>query len=846
MGDARETEKAPDAFRTISEVADELELPQHVLRFWESRFTQIKPVKRAGGRRFYRPEDVDLLRGIRHLLYTDGFTIKGAQRVLKDQGVRYVQDLGIEREVASMRSPRPARAAGGEGVTFGGLLGLLPRRRGKGRGGEEDILPELPESAELPLPFPDPEADRDLASEPAKPPMPLRESRARAGQAERRDLAFDRPARELPLHHQPVRDEPGFDPPVRHPDRGEAQPERRRPAESNLRGGGDGRREPSFGGVQDDPDDVPPRRPGPRRDADLDHDTAPLPRGESKREPQVDARADLQSRPALSLDEDHGHHSERTPARRGPPDGRASERVEPQLRPMQRPSRGPASRLAMQSDDPAPHSPELDDPLLPFLDDFSPGPQVSEPIEDRIRRLKAQERRPPRPHEVPEHDTRQQAPAPPRVDHAAPRPYAREDEPGPPDDDTPRRSRRALSESRDWLEAEPSRPRDRDTREGRLLRDGEWRQTDWVESAAEPAAEDTSWDGPDTRRAGHHDAGRDAEWREREWRDEHRWEEDRHTEPPYAPPAHPSDDEWPAAAPLPAEAPAPYREALRGSEPEYSMNDQDRPQDRAYDRSLERPLERASDRRPVERPAERPRRPDSRAGDARREPPLGLASAHPQRVGVERAAPRDSYPSDAYGPAEVSARLPRSPGSWQGEAMRRAIDEEWGEDAPQALPRATRVGPLIGPIREEGEDGFPMPEAEQRLLAERMASRGAAPSPQPHSTQSHSAPPPATRQQRARGWSAPAGPVEDVAAVEPQAEAAQRLPREPLRPGPPEQYLPPHLRSEPRVVGQAPMAAPVLSRDDVHRMQSALYELGECRRLMEGLIGRRGEARTGD
>ncbi|UDQ88991.1 hypothetical protein LJE71_22715, partial [Xanthobacter autotrophicus] len=75
---------------------------------------------------------------------------------------------------------------------------------------------------------------------------------------------------------------------------------------------------------------------------------------------------------------------------------------------------------------------------------------------------------------------------------------------------------------------------------------------------------------------------------------------------------------------------------------------------------------------------------------------------------------------------------------------------------------------------------------------------------------------------------------------------SQRLPREPLRPGPPEQYLPPHLRSEPRVVGQPPMAAPVLSRDDVHRMQSALYELGECRRLMEGLTGRRGEARTAD
>jgi len=72
-------EKSPEAFRTISEVATELDIPQHVLRFWESRFAQVRPTKRAGGRRYYRPEDVDLLRGIRALLYREGFTIKGAQ-----------------------------------------------------------------------------------------------------------------------------------------------------------------------------------------------------------------------------------------------------------------------------------------------------------------------------------------------------------------------------------------------------------------------------------------------------------------------------------------------------------------------------------------------------------------------------------------------------------------------------------------------------------------------------------------------------------------------------------------------------------------------------------------------
>ncbi|MEA2944375.1 MAG: hypothetical protein QOD09_4904 [Bradyrhizobium sp.] len=86
-------DKAPDAFRTISEVADDLDIPQHVLRFWETRFTQIKPMKRSGGRRYYRPDDVDLLRGIRRLLYGEGYTIRGVQRILKEHGVKSVQGL---------------------------------------------------------------------------------------------------------------------------------------------------------------------------------------------------------------------------------------------------------------------------------------------------------------------------------------------------------------------------------------------------------------------------------------------------------------------------------------------------------------------------------------------------------------------------------------------------------------------------------------------------------------------------------------------------------------------------------------------------------------------------------
>jgi DNA-binding transcriptional MerR regulator len=98
-------DKAPDAFRTISEVAEDLDVPQHVLRFWESRFRDIKPMKRGGGRRYYRPEDIQLLRGIRHLLYGEGYTIRGVQRILKEQGVRFVQSAWqIEStEVAPVR-----------------------------------------------------------------------------------------------------------------------------------------------------------------------------------------------------------------------------------------------------------------------------------------------------------------------------------------------------------------------------------------------------------------------------------------------------------------------------------------------------------------------------------------------------------------------------------------------------------------------------------------------------------------------------------------------------------------------------------------------------------------------
>jgi DNA-binding transcriptional MerR regulator len=84
----RRVEKSASAFRTISEVADELEVPQHVLRFWETKFPQVRPLKRGGGRRYYRPEDVDLLRQIRSLLYHEGYTIKGVQRLMREGSLK--------------------------------------------------------------------------------------------------------------------------------------------------------------------------------------------------------------------------------------------------------------------------------------------------------------------------------------------------------------------------------------------------------------------------------------------------------------------------------------------------------------------------------------------------------------------------------------------------------------------------------------------------------------------------------------------------------------------------------------------------------------------------------------
>ena len=117
-------DKAPEAFRTISEVAEDLDLPQHVLRFWETRFTQIKPLKRGGGRRYYRPGDVDLLKGIRKLLYGEGYTIRGVQRILREEGNGYVSSVGRGETEARKKDPRDLEL---DGVPKPGAARPAPR-----------------------------------------------------------------------------------------------------------------------------------------------------------------------------------------------------------------------------------------------------------------------------------------------------------------------------------------------------------------------------------------------------------------------------------------------------------------------------------------------------------------------------------------------------------------------------------------------------------------------------------------------------------------------------------------------------------------------------------------------
>jgi DNA-binding transcriptional MerR regulator len=157
-------EKSADAFRTISEVAEHLATPAHVLRFWESRFPQIKPVKRAGGRRYYRPSDVALLEGIKRLLHSDGVTIRGVQKILRENGVRHVAGLGedpsdeeVALEVAladiDVEVPAPMDAPAAEEATVTVLQDAVARMRApappapEGQPGLWDVLAAAPEPA---------------------------------------------------------------------------------------------------------------------------------------------------------------------------------------------------------------------------------------------------------------------------------------------------------------------------------------------------------------------------------------------------------------------------------------------------------------------------------------------------------------------------------------------------------------------------------------------------------------------------------------------------------------------------------------------------------------------------
>lgn len=144
-------DKSPDAFRTISEVAELLDLPQHVLRFWETRFTQIKPMKRGGGRRYYRPQDVDLIKGIRHMLYDQGYTIKGVQKLLRDNGNQFVMAIGngdmaaveaiAQRRQAEIEADQAPAAARADDEMLVGQPRVKPGRRFFGLGKSEEDGP---------------------------------------------------------------------------------------------------------------------------------------------------------------------------------------------------------------------------------------------------------------------------------------------------------------------------------------------------------------------------------------------------------------------------------------------------------------------------------------------------------------------------------------------------------------------------------------------------------------------------------------------------------------------------------------------------------------------------------
>ena len=185
-------DKAPDAFRTISEVSQDLDVPQHVLRFWETRFAQIRPMKRGGGRRYYRPDDVDLLRGIRHLLYGEGYTIRGVQRILREQGVKFVQAIW-HPGAAPVQEPGADEDAGPSSVPpedvaaerSRRLLSLLPSLLTQDREGSDSTVSATDLS--------------DRHEPPMSPPLSARDASSRRG------LATPTSARDTSLGREDLR-----------------------------------------------------------------------------------------------------------------------------------------------------------------------------------------------------------------------------------------------------------------------------------------------------------------------------------------------------------------------------------------------------------------------------------------------------------------------------------------------------------------------------------------------------------------------------------------------------------------------------------------------------------------
>lgn len=410
----RHSDKSPDAFRTISEVADHLDLPQHVLRFWETKFPEIKPVKRAGGRRFYRPEDVDLLRAIRHLLYAEGYTIKGVQKILKDQGARGIQAMG-----ADLLDGRPVEVASRAATDLpaapkGGLLGsLIPGRRNRN---EARIIADdaTPAFDEPPLED-EPPAYAPRAAEPRRAQRPAagferQDPRLSAGDPDFSEMpprgrrASDRTAPDL---DPPDAFLPGFE--VQDRPRQERSPPQRPVHERTFE-------DRTF---QEPPFQERPLTARSERHAPPDLDAfADYPDDRIARAPRFDdVRPDPYHRaePRLAPDDTRfARHDMPAPPRAAyvePAPQPAPQPVVPTPPVMRRPSRGPASRVP----EPAP-LPELEDPLLPFFDDevlTPPENVISEPLNERIRRLK--EHVPPPVHEYDTYYDPEPVPQPPRA-----------------------------------------------------------------------------------------------------------------------------------------------------------------------------------------------------------------------------------------------------------------------------------------------------------------------------------------------------------------------------------------------------------------------------------------------